>query len=58
MDMGIFCQSILALTSLVFPILELVVEEPWKDRPFGIGKWIFVVHTNEVYHKLMKVELG
>ena len=43
--------SILALPTLVFLVPELVVEEPCKDWSFGIGKSIFVVHTNDVYHK-------
>ena len=51
---GYIWQSILALPTLVFPIPELVVENPWKDWSFGIGKSIFVVHTNEVYHKLVE----
>ena len=32
----------------------LVVEDPWKDWSFGIGKSIFVVHINDVYHKLVE----
>ena len=47
-------QSILALPRLVFPILELVLEDPWKDWSFGIGKSILMVHTNDVYHKLVE----
>ena len=31
-------QSILAMPSLVFTTLEMVVAEPWKDWSFGIGK--------------------
>ena len=50
---GYIWQS-LALPTLVFLIPELVVEDPWKDWSFGIGKSIFVVHTNDVYHKLVE----
>ena len=35
-------------------ILELVVKDPWNDWSFGIGKSIFVVHANDVYHKLVE----
>ena len=31
-----------------------MVEDPWKDWTFGIGKSFFVVHTNDVYHKLVE----
>ena len=51
---GYIWQSILVLPTLVFPIPKLVVKDPWKDWSFGIGKSIFVVHTNKVYHKLVQ----
>ena len=51
---GYISQSRLALPSLDFPILELVGEEPWKDWSFGTRKSIFVVHTYDVYHKLVE----
>ena len=51
---GYIWQSNLALLSLVFFILELMIEEPWKDWSFGIGKWLFVVHTNDIYDKLVQ----
>ena len=47
-------QLIWAWPTLVFSIPELVVEDPWKDWSFGIGKSIFVVHSNDVYHKLVE----
>ena len=50
--MGIFGNQ--SLPRLVFPIPELVVEDPWKDWSFGIGKSIHVVQTNDVYHKLVE----
>ena len=51
---GYIWESILALPRLVFPLLKLAVEGPWKDWLFGIGQSIFVVHTNDVYHKLVE----
>ena len=30
------------------------VEDPWKDWSSGIGQLIFVVRTNDVYHKLVE----
>ena len=51
---GYIWESILALPRLVFPIPMLLVADPWKDWSFGIGQSIFVVNTNDVYHKLVE----
>ena len=51
---GYIWESVLALPRLVFPLLELAIEDPWKDWSFGIGQSIFVVNTNDVYHKLVE----
>ena len=50
-------QTILAFPSLDSLILKLVVEEPQKDWSFGSENLIFVVHTNDVYCKLVEAEV-
>ena len=51
---GYIWESILTLPRLVFPIPMLLVADPWKDWSFGIGQSLFVVNTNDVYHKLVE----
>ena len=51
---GYIWQSILALSILATLIPKLVVEEPWKDWSFHSDKSVCVMHTNDVYHKLVE----
>ena len=51
---GHLWRSMLALPILATPIPKLVVEDPWKDWSFNNEKSIFVVQTNDVYHKLVE----
>ena len=51
---GYIWESILTLPRLLFSIPMLLLADPWKDWSFGIGHSIFVVNTNDVYHKLVE----
>ena len=53
-EYGHIWQSILALPILAKPILELVMEELWKDWSFHNNKSIFAASTNHVCHNLVE----
>ena len=56
---GYIWQSIfnLALPTLVFPIPELVVKDPWKHWSFGIGKLILRCTLMMCTISWLKIEL-
>ena len=51
---GYIWVSIFALAILDSVIPKLVFKEPWKYWSFRSEKSIFLLHTNDVYYKLIE----